>query len=155
MFASFYTIIYLSCPQVTYTYPISELLSQADGQNVQWTQSLVSVDGICSCQCHGRFTNFVFGRLVKLPLLQTERTLELNITPSFSNSLTLCYLVQSKRKFDSKFIYRLVLLLVRSATDQFLMWDVSEGIMVVALIGQDWIFVLMNTTTIRSNVSRF
>ena len=68
-----------------------------------------------------RFTYLVFRCLVKLPLLQTERALELNITPSFSNSLTLCYLVQSKRKFDSKFIYRLVLLLVRSATDQFLM----------------------------------
>ena len=61
-----------------------------------------------------RFTNLVFGRLVKLPLLQTERALEANITPSFSNSLTLRYLVQSKRKVNSKFIYHLVFLLIGS-----------------------------------------
>ena len=60
-----------------------------------------------------RFTNLFFGRLVKLSLLQTERALELNITLSFSNSLTR-NLVQSKRKVDSEFIYHLVLLLVGS-----------------------------------------
>ena len=151
MFARLYTIIYLSCSQVIYTDPISELLSQTDGQNVQWTRSLPGIGRWDMLISMPRFTNLFFGRLVKLSLLQTERALELNITLSFSNSLTR-NLVQSKRKVDSEFIYHLVLLLVGSG--QFPLWDVSEGIMVFFVHWSGLDILLMNTTTISSNVSR-